>query len=60
MVVRSPTYIFPYEYVMHPHGVGIYDILPLDEADTALNTFPQALDGQFTHGLFAHLASQEP
>ncbi|KAJ4409721.1 hypothetical protein N0V82_009410 [Gnomoniopsis sp. IMI 355080] len=60
MVVRSPTYIFPYEYVMDPHGIGAYDLMPLETADRMLNTFPQALDGQFSHGLFAHLASQEP
>ncbi|KAI1774513.1 hypothetical protein F4818DRAFT_418120 [Hypoxylon cercidicola] len=60
MVARSPTYIFPYEYVMDPHGIGAYDNMPLDLADRLLNTFPLALDGQFSHGLFAHLASQEP
>ncbi|KAK7733905.1 hypothetical protein SLS53_008055 [Cytospora paraplurivora] len=60
MVARSPTYIFPYEYVMDPHGVGAYDLMPLEDADRLLNTFPPALDGQFSHGLFAHLASQEP
>jgi len=60
MVARSATYIFPYEYVMDPHGIGAYDIMPLDAADRLLNTFPFALDGQFSHGLFAHLASQEP
>jgi hypothetical protein len=60
MIARSPTYIFPYDYVMDPHGFGVYDILPLEEADRSLCTFPSGLDGQFTHGLFAHLASQEP
>lgn len=60
MVARSPTYVFPYQYVMDPHGVGAYDLLPLEDADRLLNTFPQALDGQFSHDLFAHLASHEP
>ncbi|CAI6340469.1 unnamed protein product [Periconia digitata] len=60
MIARLPTYIFPYEYVMDPHGVGAYDVMPLDAADRLLNTFPSTLDGQFSHGLFAHLASQEP
>ncbi|PVH93133.1 FAD/NAD(P)-binding domain-containing protein [Periconia macrospinosa] len=60
MIVRSPTYIFPYDYVMDPHGIGAYDKLPLEAADRLLNTFPSMLDGQFSHGLFAHLASQEP
>lgn len=60
MVARSPTYVFPYEYVMDPHGIGAYDKMPLEVADRMLNTFPLALDGQFSHGLFAHLASLEP
>jgi len=60
MVARSPTYIFPYDYVMDSHGIGAYDLLPLEAADRLLNTFPAGLDGQFSHGLFAHLASQEP
>ncbi|KAL9619563.1 MAG: hypothetical protein Q9160_005839 [Pyrenula sp. 1 TL-2023] len=60
MVARSPTYIFPYAYVMDPHGIGAYDLMPLDAADKLLSTFPSGLDGQFSHGLFAHLASQEP
>lgn len=60
MVARSPTYVFPYEYVMDPHGIGAYDLLPLEAADKMLNTFPFALDGQFSHGLFSHLNSLEP
>ncbi|KAI0972390.1 hypothetical protein F4678DRAFT_471911 [Xylaria arbuscula] len=60
MVARSPTYVFPFEYVMDPHGIGAYDIMSLDAADKLLNTMPQALDGQFSHGLFARLASLEP
>jgi hypothetical protein len=60
MVARSPTYIFPYSYVMDPHGLGAYDSMPLVVADRMLNTFPSGLDGQFSHELFAHLASQEP
>ncbi|KAI1348412.1 hypothetical protein F5Y01DRAFT_292573 [Xylaria sp. FL0043] len=60
MVARSPTYIFPFEYVMNHHAIGAYDLMPLDAADKLLNTMPQALDGRFSHGLFAHLASLEP
>ncbi|KAI1271092.1 hypothetical protein F5Y07DRAFT_404755 [Xylaria sp. FL0933] len=60
MVARSPTYIFPFEYVINPHAIGAYDVMPLDAADKPLNTMPQALDGRFSHGLFAHLASLEP
>lgn len=60
MVARSHTYVFPYDYVMDPHGIGAYDKMPLEAADRMLNTFPLVLDGQFSHGLFARLASLEP
>lgn len=60
MVARSPTYVFPYEYVMDPHSIGVHDNVPLDAADKMLNTMPMALDGQFAHGLFSFFASKEP
>lgn len=60
MVARSPTYIFPYEYVIDSHSVGAYDLMPLEAADRLMSTLPTALDGSFSHALFAHLASQEP
>jgi hypothetical protein len=60
MVVRSPTYILPFEYLIDPHAIGVYDTMPPDVADVLLSTFPNGLDGQFSHGLFAHLASQDP
>jgi len=60
MVVRSPTYIFPFEYAMDPHGFGMYDLMPIDAADKFLMTVPAAVDGQLSRGLFAHLASMEP
>ncbi|KAJ4393339.1 hypothetical protein N0V93_002547 [Gnomoniopsis smithogilvyi] len=44
MVARSPTYAFPYKYVMDPHSIGAYDLMPLEVADRMLNTFPLALD----------------
>ena len=60
MVARSPTHIIPYDYVMDPHGVGIYDRMPVDAADKQMSTLPLSISGQFAQGLFAHLASQEP
>jgi hypothetical protein len=60
MVARSPTYILPYDYVTDPHGIGVYDVMPLEAADRMMNTFPSGLDGQFSQGLFAHCASKEP
>ncbi|KAI5917570.1 FAD/NAD(P)-binding domain-containing protein [Camillea tinctor] len=60
MVAWSPTYIFPYEYVTVHYSIGAYDIMPINVTDKLLSTFPLTLDGQFSQGLFAHLASQEP
>jgi hypothetical protein len=60
MIARSLTYIFPYAYVMDPHAIGAYDLMPVAAADRLLQTFPSGLDGQVSKGLFAHLASQEP
>ncbi|KUI52875.1 hypothetical protein VP1G_00529 [Cytospora mali] len=45
---------------MCPHAIGAHDLMPLEAADKLLNTLLQALDGQSSHGLFAHLAAQEP
>lgn len=47
MVVRSPTCVFPYEYVIDSHSVGAYDLMPLEAADKLMNTLPTALDGSF-------------
>ncbi len=60
MVVRSPTFIFPLEYVLDPHGLGCYDHVAFEVADRMMNTNPNVLDGQFAHGAWAHKASQEP
>lgn len=60
MVVRSPTFIFPLEYVLDPRGLGCFDKLPLEVADRMMNTNPNVLDGQFAQGAWAHKASQEP
>jgi cation diffusion facilitator CzcD-associated flavoprotein CzcO len=60
IVARSPTYVLPYDYVMDHRAVGIYDVVPLDKADKLMNALPFAVDGQLSHGLLAHLASQEP
>lgn len=59
MVVRSPTYIVPLEYVCNKHGLGAYDI-DVDLGDRLFQTTPPAVDSQMVRGLFGLLASQEP
>ncbi|KAI2778207.1 hypothetical protein F4815DRAFT_494773 [Daldinia loculata] len=39
MVARSPTYVYPYEYVVNPHGFGAYDSLPLEVADRLMDRY---------------------
>ncbi|KAI0540379.1 hypothetical protein GGR58DRAFT_461129 [Xylaria digitata] len=60
MVARSPTYILPYDYIIDPHNLGAYNVLPLDTADRLLNTLPEALSGPLAQSLLAYFASQEP
>ncbi|KAB5545495.1 hypothetical protein GE09DRAFT_967951 [Coniochaeta sp. 2T2.1] len=59
MVVRSPTYIVPVEYVCDKMSLGAYD-LGVEAADRMFLTLPAVVDGQLARNLFTHFASQEP
>lgn len=59
MVVRSPTYIVPVEYVCDKMSLGAYDF-GVEAGDRMFLTLPAAVDGQLGRNLFAHFASQEP
>lgn len=59
MVVRSPTYILPLDYLFDKSALGMYD-LSVEAADKAGLTLPTAVSGQAARNLFRHLASQEP
>lgn len=59
MVVRSPTYIVPIEYVCDKFSLGAYDF-GVEAADKLFLTLPTVVDSQFGRNLFMHLASQEP
>lgn len=59
MVVRSPTYIVPLEYVCDKRSLGAYD-LGVEIGDKLFQTTPAAVDSQLGRGLFGLLASQEP
>ncbi|PVH72917.1 FAD/NAD(P)-binding domain-containing protein [Cadophora sp. DSE1049] len=59
MVVRSPTYICPLEYVTSKLGLGSYDD-GVEAADERFMTIPTVLDGQLARDLFRHFASLEP
>ena len=59
MIVRSPTYICPLEYVTSKLGLGAYDD-GVEAADERFMTVPTILDGQLARDLFSHFASLEP
>ncbi|PYH35349.1 monooxygenase [Aspergillus neoniger CBS 115656] len=59
MVVRSPTYVVPLEYVCDKNSLGAYDG-GVDAADKLILSLPAVVDGQIARGLFAMLAANEP
>ncbi|KKY36778.1 putative flavoprotein involved in k+ transport [Diaporthe ampelina] len=59
MVVRSPTYVVPLEYVCDKRSLGAYDF-GVELGDRLFQTTPTFVDSQLGRGLFGLLASQEP
>ncbi|KAF6789972.1 flavin-containing monooxygenase [Colletotrichum sojae] len=59
MVVRSPTYIIPVDYVCDSRALGAYSI-GVEAGDRMAMTLPTCIDGQLGRDLFAQFASQEP
>ncbi|KAH9226022.1 hypothetical protein K456DRAFT_1934595 [Colletotrichum gloeosporioides 23] len=59
MVIRSPTYIVPVEYVCNPRSLGAYNF-GVEAGDRMFLTLPACIDGQLGRGLFAQFALQEP
>jgi len=60
MVQRSPTYIIPMSYLLHPQGLGIFDYVPAEIGDAITQTGPMAVGGQLLGSVHAKLASEEP
>ncbi|QPC76862.1 hypothetical protein HYE68_007614 [Fusarium pseudograminearum] len=59
MVVRSPTYVVPLEYIKNKRSLGAYDF-GVAAADRMFLTLPTEISGQLARNLFRMLASQEP
>lgn len=59
MVVRSPTFVIPREYICDRRGLGVYD-LGVELGDKLFQTTPSFVDSQLARSLFAMLAAQEP
>ncbi|KAI4758567.1 hypothetical protein E4T52_09246 [Aureobasidium sp. EXF-3400] len=59
MIVRSPQYLVPLEYICHELGLGAYN-QGVEASDAMFMMMPTIVDSQLGQGLFAQLASQEP
>jgi cation diffusion facilitator CzcD-associated flavoprotein CzcO len=59
MVVRSPTYIVPLEYITDPRSLGVYDF-GVETADRFLLSLPVVVDAALGKKLFVQLAEAEP
>ncbi|EKJ72956.1 hypothetical protein FPSE_06852 [Fusarium pseudograminearum CS3096] len=59
MIVRSPTYVVPLEYIKNKRSLGAYDF-GVAAADRMFLTLPTEISGQLARNLFRMLASQEP
>lgn len=60
MVQRSPTYLFPVENMDNPNGLGVYNLLPADIADSVAMAGPIAVGGQLMSGLHQMVAAGNP
>jgi cation diffusion facilitator CzcD-associated flavoprotein CzcO len=59
MIVRSPQYLVPLEYIRHEFGLGAYN-KGVEASDAMFMMMPTIVDSQLGQALFAQLASQEP
>ncbi|KAE8421419.1 hypothetical protein BDV36DRAFT_292345 [Aspergillus pseudocaelatus] len=59
MVVRSPTYIVPVDYLCDKHSLGAYD-MGVEIADRLFLTLPSYVDAQLARGVMTQFATQEP
>ncbi|KLO83292.1 putative flavoprotein involved in K+ transport [Fusarium fujikuroi] len=59
MVVRSPTYICPFEYICNDVSLGAYNF-DVARGDRIFLMLPSAVEGQLARNLFRMLASKEP
>ena len=60
MIQRSETYVIPVEYFNHSNGVGMYDMMPAEIADSVTMAGPIAVGGQLLSGVHAMQAAAEP
>ncbi|KAL4895775.1 hypothetical protein BDV59DRAFT_199761 [Aspergillus ambiguus] len=59
MVIRSPTYLLPADYVCDKSSLGVYD-MGVEDADTRLMALPTYVDGNLARNRLANFAEKEP
>ncbi|KAF5618351.1 K+ transport flavoprotein [Fusarium sp. NRRL 52700] len=59
MVVRSPTYICPFDYICNDVSLGAYNF-DVARGDRMFLMLPSAVEGQLARNVFRVLASKEP
>ncbi|KAF4629510.1 hypothetical protein G7Y89_g8635 [Cudoniella acicularis] len=59
MVQRSPTYVIPMSYLLHPEGLGVYDYVPAEIGDAITQAGPLAVGGPLLGLTHAKLAAAE-
>ncbi|KAK1996531.1 FAD/NAD(P)-binding domain-containing protein [Colletotrichum falcatum] len=60
MIQRSETYVVPMTYFLHPMALGMYDVMPMEDADLMFNGSPLAVGGNLLRLVHRIQAEQEP
>ena len=60
MIQRSPTYVIPMSYLLHPESFGLYDYLPAATGDAIAQAGPLAISGPLLNLVHAKQAAAEP
>lgn len=60
MIQRSPTYVIPMSYLLHPAGLGLYDYVPAATGDAIAQAGPLAVSGPLLNLTHAKQAAAEP
>jgi hypothetical protein len=60
MIQRSPTYVIPMSYLLHPDGLGLYDHVPAATGDAITQAGPLAVSGPLLGLTHAKQAAAEP
>ncbi|KAK3390053.1 hypothetical protein B0H63DRAFT_492691 [Podospora didyma] len=60
MIVRSETYVVPYDYIQDPHGAGAYTLHGTDICDDNFMTVPTWVEASLGYKISRQFADREP